>query len=62
MKILSPSYHIGDLTSLTTNCQVKPKIIDISECRLKNLDVLSNINTEGLPLNTQLQNLQKGEP
>ena len=45
MNILSLSYNIDDLKSLITNCQVKPKIIGISERRLKkNLDVLSNIN------------------
>ena len=48
MNISSLPYHIDDLKSLITNCQVKPKIIGISECRLKkNLDVLSNINIGG---------------
>ena len=63
MNISSLSYHIHDLKSLITNCQVKPKIIGISECRLKkNLDDLSNNNIEGYTLNTQLQNLQTVEP
>ena len=48
VNISSLPHHIDDLKSLITNCQVKPKIIGISECRLKkNLDVLSNINIEG---------------
>ena len=37
MNISSQSYHIDDLKSLITNCQVKPKIICISECRLKKI-------------------------
>lgn len=37
MNISSMSYHIDDLKSLITNCQFKPKIIGISECRLKKL-------------------------
>ena len=45
MNISSLSYYIDDLKSFITNCQVKLKIIGISESRLKkNLDVLLNIN------------------
>ena len=48
MNISSLSYDIDDLKASLMNCQVKPKIIGISDCRLKkNLDVLSNINIEG---------------
>ena len=48
MNISSLSYDIDDLKASIMNCQVKPKIIGISDCRLKkNLDVLSNINIEG---------------
>ena len=48
MNISSLSYHIDDLNSLITNCQVKPNIIAINEFRLKkNLYVFSNINIEG---------------
>ena len=48
LNILSLSYYIDNLKALITNCQVKPKIIGISECRLKkNLNVLLSINTEG---------------
>ena len=43
MNISSLSYHIDDLKSLITNCQVKPKVIGISECRQKKIGVLSNI-------------------
>ena len=43
MNISSLSYHIDDLKSLITNCQVEPKVIGISECRLKKIGVLSNI-------------------
>ena len=44
MNISSLSYHIDDRKSLITNCQVKPKIIDISDCRLKkDLHVLSDV-------------------
>ena len=35
MNILSLSYHINNLKSLITNCQVKPKTIGISKCKLK---------------------------
>ena len=63
MNISLLSYHIDNLKSLITNCLVKPKIIGISKCRLKKkLDVHSNISIENIPLNTQLQNLQKVEP
>ena len=45
INILSLSHRIDYLKTLITNCQVKPKLIGISKCRLnKNLDVLSNIN------------------
>ena len=48
MNISSLSKHIDDLKSLITNCQIKPKIIGISESGLKkNLDILSNINIKG---------------
>ena len=35
IKISSLSYHIDNLNSLITNCQVKPKTIGISDSRLK---------------------------
>ena len=35
MKISSLFYQIDDLESLITNCQVKLKMIDTSECRRK---------------------------
>ena len=48
MNISSLSYHIDGLKSLITNYQVKPKIIGISECRLKKkFDVPSKVDIEG---------------
>ena len=43
--ISSLQYHIDDLRYLVKSCPNKPKIIDITECRLrKNREVLSNID------------------
>ena len=45
MNISSLEYHIGDLRYLVESCSNKPKIIGITECRLrKNKEVLSNID------------------
>ena len=45
MNISSFSYHFDDLKYLLENCQRKPKLIGISECRLRtNRTVLSNID------------------
>ena len=47
MNISSISYHIDDLTALINNCKIKPKVIDLSETRLrKNRQPPSNINLE----------------
>ena len=35
MNILSVSYHIDDLNTFIMNCQNKPKVIGVSECRIK---------------------------
>ena len=35
LNISSISYHIDDLVSLITNCKTKPKVIDISESRMR---------------------------
>ena len=46
MNISSVSYHIDDLNTFIMNCKNKPKVIGISECRLKaGRPPLSNINT-----------------
>ena len=43
--ISSLQYDIDDLRYLVKSCPNKPKIIDITECRLrKNREVLSNID------------------
>ena len=45
MNISSLQYHIDDLNYLVENCPTKPKIIGITQCRLrKNRTVLSNID------------------
>ena len=45
MNISSLQYHIDDLKYLVENCQTKPKIIGITQCRLrKNRKILSNID------------------
>ena len=45
MNISSLPYHFDDLKYLLENCQRKPKVIGISECRLRaNRTVLSNID------------------
>ena len=45
MNISSLQYHIDDLRYLVESCPNKPKIIGITECRLrKNREVLSNID------------------
>ena len=45
MNILSLQYHIDDLRYLLESCPNKPKIIGITECRLrKDREVLSNID------------------
>ena len=47
MNISSISYHIDDLTAFINNCKIKPKLIGLSETRLrKNRQPLSNINLE----------------
>ena len=35
LNISSISYHIDDLVSLITNCKTKPKVISISESRMR---------------------------
>ena len=48
MNISLLSYHRDDVKSLITYCQVKSKIIGISEYRLKeNIDVVSDIKPDG---------------
>ena len=45
MNISSVSYHIDDLNTFIMNCKNKPKVIGISECRIKaGRPPLSNIN------------------
>ena len=45
MNISSLQYHIDDLRYLVKSCPNKPKIIDITECRLrKNREVIPNID------------------
>ena len=45
MNISSVSYHIDDLNTFIMNCKNKPKVIGISECRIKaGRPLLSNIN------------------
>ena len=45
MNISSLKYHIDDLRYLVESCPNKPKIIGITECRLrKNREILSNID------------------
>ena len=45
MNIPSLQYHSDDLRYLVASCPNKPKIIGITECRLrKNREVLSNID------------------
>ena len=45
MNISSLQYHIDDLRYLVESCPNKPKIIGITECRLrKNREVLANID------------------
>ena len=45
MNILSVSYHIDGLNTFIMNCKNKPKVIGISECRIKTgKPPLSNIN------------------
>ena len=47
MNISSISYHIDHLTAFINNCKIKPKVIGLSETRLrKNRQPLSNINLE----------------
>ena len=61
MNISSLSYQIDDLKSLITNCQVKPKLIGISKCRLKkNLDALPKINIEGYNFEYTIAESSKG--
>ena len=45
MNILSVSYHIDGLNTFIMNCKNKPKVIGISECRIKTgRPPLTNIN------------------
>ena len=47
MNISLLPYHFDDLKYLAENCQNKPKVIGITECRLKaNRTVLSNIDLQ----------------
>ena len=47
MNISSVSCHIDNLTAFINNCKIKPKVIGLSETRLrKNRQPLSNINLE----------------
>ena len=47
MNISSISYHIDNSTAFINNCKIKPKVIGLSETRLrKNRQPLSNINLE----------------
>ena len=47
MNISSISYHADDLTTLVANCKTKPKVIGISECRIKTSRLpLSNNNID----------------
>ena len=47
MNISSISYQIDDLTALTNNYKIKPKVIGLSETRRrKNRQPLSNINLQ----------------
>ena len=47
MNISSLPYHFNDLQYLVENCQNKPKVMGITECRLRaNRTVLSNIDLQ----------------
>ena len=47
MNISSTSYHIDDLTAFINSCKIRPKLIGLSETRIrKNRQPLSNINLE----------------
>ena len=47
MNISSISYPIDDLAALINNCKIKPKIIGLSETRIrKHREPISNINLE----------------
>ena len=47
MNISSISYHVDNLTPLINNCKIKPRVIGLSESRLrKNRQSLSNTNLE----------------
>ena len=45
MNISSLQYHIDDLRYLVESCPNKPKIINITECRLRKIrEILSSID------------------
>ena len=61
MNISSLPYHFGDLKYLLGNCQSKPKVTGISECRLRtNRTVLSNIDLNGYTYEWTLTEASKG--
>ena len=39
MNISSVSYHVDDLNTFTINCKSKPNFIEISEYRIKQIDL-----------------------
>ena len=44
MNISPVSYHTDDLNTFIMNCKNKPKVMGISQCRIKAGRPLSNIN------------------
>ena len=61
MNISSLPYHFDDLKHLLGNYQSKPRVIGISECRLRtNRSVLSNIDRKVIATNAHLLKPQRG--
>ena len=45
MSISLVSYHVDDLNTFIMNCKIKPKVVGMSECRIKaGRSLLSNVN------------------
>ena len=62
MNISSISYRIDDLTALINNCKINPKVIGLSETRLrKNRQPFSNINLENFVYESTPTESSQGE-
>ena len=62
MNLSSLSYHFDDLKYLVENCQNKPKVIGITECRLRaNRTVLSNTDLQDYTYEWTPTTASKGE-